>query len=86
MDKMFDEIHIYTIFYVNIFDGLPQEVDCSTRGLNRSIILMLLLNYSFLPHCDYIFPSPSPPLEGEMGLMLWLLFYINKYNIFFFLV
>ena len=86
MDKMFDEIHIYTIFYVNIFDSLPQEVDCSTRGLNRSIILMLLLNDSFLPHCDYIFPSPSPPLEGERGLMLWLLFYINKYNILFFLV
>ena len=78
---MFDEIHIY--FYLNIFESLPQELDCSSMGLSRSIILMWLL--SFLPHCDYIFPSPSPPLGEEGGLMLWLFFYINKYNTFSFL-
>ena len=57
--------NIYNIyFYLNKFESLPQELDCSSMGLYRSIILMWLL--SFLPHCDYIFPSPSPPL-GERG-------------------
>lgn len=64
-------------------ENCSQELDCSSMGLNRSIIFMWLL--SFLPHCDYIFPSPSPPLGEEGGLMLWLSFYINKYNTFSFL-
>lgn len=74
---------IYIYFYLSIFESLPQELDCSSMGLSRSIILMWLLR--FLPHCDYIFPSPSPLLGGEGGLMLWLFFYINKYNTFSFL-
>lgn len=73
-DEIHTYIHIYIYFYLNIFESLPQELDCSSRGLNRSIILMWLL--SFLPHCDYIFPSPSPRLGGEGGLMLCLFFYV----------